>query len=49
MRMWRRRRWRWRGGEAEEKGRIGEEEEGGGGIESADGRLTWLTNLITFS
>ena len=29
MRMWRRRRWRWRGGEAGEKRRIGEEEEGG--------------------
>ena len=45
MRMRRRRRWRWREGVAGEKGRIGEEEEGVGGIESADGRLTWLTNL----
>ena len=36
--MWRRRRWSWRGGDAGEKGRIGEEEEGGG-IESADDDL----------
>ena len=48
MRMWRWRRWSWRGGEAGKKGRIGEEEEGGE-IESADGRLTGLTNWSIFS
>ena len=60
MRMWRWRRWSWRGGEAGEKGRIGKkgrirekarigEKEEGGGIEFADGRLTWLTNWSIFS
>ena len=48
MRIGRWRRWRWRGGEAGEKRRIGEEEEGGG-IESAGRRLTWLTTWSNFS
>ena len=42
------RRWRWRGGEAGEKWRIGEEEEGGG-IESAGRRQTRLTTWSNFS
>ena len=40
-------RWRWRGGEAGEKRRIGEEEEVGG-IESAGRRLTWLATWSNF-
>jgi hypothetical protein len=48
MRIGRWRRWRWRGGEAGEKRRIGEEEEGGG-IESAGRRLTWLRTWSNFS
>ena len=46
MRIGRWRRCSWKGGEAGEKGRIGEYEEGGG-IESTYGRLTWLTNWRT--
>ena len=48
MRIGRWRRWRWMGGGAKEKRRIGEEEEGGG-IEYVGRRLTWLTTWSNFS
>ena len=41
--------WSWRGGEVREKGRIGEKGGIGEEEESADGRLTWLTNWSIFS
>ena len=41
------RRWRWRGGEAGQKRRIGEEKEVGG-VDSVGRRLTWMTTWSNF-